>query len=269
MNAASHVNRDWNAISQLDREWNAIVDRTVAAALQRWQQREPVLRPFSGPRQLLRFLHAAEMPDTNEPLLALLELAARDRLAGRVVLQAFLPALKTMSQRIIHPADRCDEVWELLFFFAWEAICGYPTATRRRSVAANLVLQVLHDTTRELRNDKDVLTGRTAVATGDSQALVLAAANSGVITHDDAELILRTRFDGERLRHVAEAERASYSALRMRRLRAEQRLRDHLADSTDVTFSSVSDHTSIEGLSREWLAQPHPSAPSAACRAAA
>ena len=193
MTAATPVNRDWNAISQLDREWNAIADRTVAAALQRWQQREPVLAAASpGPRQLLRFLHTAEMPDTNEPLLALLE-ARRPGSAcgpGRV---AGVPAgvnEKTMSQRDHSPRGplrRGVGANPTVFFFAWEAICGYPAATRQRCVAANLVLQVLHDTTRELRNGKDGLTGRTAVATGDSQALVLAAANSGVITHDDAE----------------------------------------------------------------------------------
>ena len=38
-----------------------------------------------------------------------------------------------MSQRIVAPAERCDEVWELLFFFAWEAIC---TPTRPRLAAA-------------------------------------------------------------------------------------------------------------------------------------
>ena len=67
MNTASQTSRDGNAIAQLDREWNATADRALADALTRWQQHEPVLRPFSGPRQLLGFLHTAKVPDTDEP----------------------------------------------------------------------------------------------------------------------------------------------------------------------------------------------------------
>ena len=88
----------------------------------------------------------------------------------------------------------------------------------------------------------------TAVPTTDAQELVLAAADCGLISHDDAELILRTRFDHQQLGQIAhEPERASYTALRMRRLRAEQRLRDHLIDAPIVTFSAVFGPTSIEG----------------------
>jgi hypothetical protein len=269
LNTASQTSRDGNAIAQLDRDWNATADRTVAEALSRWQQQEPVLGRFSGPRQLLGFLHTAGVDDSDEPLLALLTLAASDRLAGRLVLQAFLPALKTLSQRIIQPAGRSDEVWELLFFYAWEAICGYPTATRRRSVAANLVLQVLHDTTRALRRENDRGAVQTPVPTTDAQALVLAAADAGVIAADEAELVLRTRFDGERLRRVAETDGVSYTALRMRRLRAERRLRDQLSGSSDVTFSSFSDHTSLEGFSRERPVRRHTDIPARSCPAAA
>jgi len=185
------------------------------------------------------------------------------------VLQAFLPALKTLSQRIIHPAERSDEVWELLFFYAWETICGYPTVTRQRSVAANLVLQILHDTTRALRKENDQRAGQTPAATSDAQALVLAAVDTGVIAAYEAELVLRTRFDGERLRRVAETERVSYTALRMRRLRTERRLRDQLPEISDVTFSGFSDHTSIEGFSRERPARPHTNTPARSCPAAA
>ena len=81
---------------------------------------------------MLRFLHDNPPAETNEPLLALLTLARDDRLAGRFLLQAILPALKSQAKRIVHPAAFRDEVWELLLFYAWEAILA-PT---RSSVAA-------------------------------------------------------------------------------------------------------------------------------------
>ena len=272
MNAASHPNRDSNALAQLDAEWNVIVDRAIAKSFARWQQEHSLLRRFSGPRHLIDSLHAAAVPDTDEPLLILLELASRDRLAGRVVLQAFLPALKALSQRIVYPVERSDEVWELLFFHAWKTIRTYPTHKRRRSVAANLKFTVLRGTLRELHHPDDpTLPDRpqTAVLTTDAQELVLAAADSGLITHKDAELILRTRFHHEQLVQIADEHTASYTALRMRRIRAEQRLRDHLIATGVVTFSAVFGPTSIEGQVRERPIPPSTIAAFLAVRRAA
>src|SRR5207249_270690 len=108
-------------------------------------------RRFDSGRRLLFFLNSSRPEETDVPLLALLSLAREDRVAGRLVLQAILPALKSQAERIAYEPRWRDEVWELLLFFAWQAVCAYPIERRRIRVAANLVLQVLHDTTRELR----------------------------------------------------------------------------------------------------------------------
>lgn len=272
MNAASHPNRDSNALAQLDAEWSVIADRAIAAALKRWQRKHPVLRRFSDPRHLIHSLHTTGARHTDEPLLALLELASQDRLAGRVVLQAFLPALKKLSQRIGSPGERSDEIWEFLFLSAWETICAYPTATRRRRVAANLYLGILGATVRAVNAPDGTARRerrRSFIPTADAQALVFAAADSGMITHQDAELIVRTRFHREALVWIAAEDGVSYTALRMRRIRAEQRLRDHLVETGVVTFSGVLGPTSIEGQFRDRPTAPHTSPDAAVCRKAA
>ncbi len=150
-------------------------------------------------------------------------------------------------------------MWELLLFHAWEAICCYPLATRRRRVAANLVLQVLHGTTRELRRDRRV---REASASGEmlrslpaegaslgpgvGEAAVLAAAAAGAITARDAELVLETRLEGTRLGPLARELGLSGAALYKRRRRAEQRLAQFLAADGDVQEAVLSDLISAE-----------------------
>jgi hypothetical protein len=145
-----------NAVSQLNREWSSIASGSIAEPFSRWRRRKPPLRRFESPTALLRFLQSSDAPESDEPLLALLELAAEDRLAGRFVLQALLPALGTVSRQIVHPPKRRRELWELLLFFTWEAICRHP-AEARRCIAADLALQVLDDTTRELRRAEQPL----------------------------------------------------------------------------------------------------------------
>ena len=255
-----------NAVCQLEREWQALAPGAVAEALPRWRAQQPALRRFASPQQLLRFLHAARSGETDAPLLALLSLARRDRLAGRLLLQAILPALRAQAERIVHERERREELWELLLFFAWEAICGYPTAERRFRVAANLVLQVLHDTTRELQRSTDPTDERPArglshtlgtvpaaaldqpadanerpapIREADAEALVLAAVAAGAISERDAQLILQTRVDGIGLRLIARVLGVGYDALRKRRQRAESQLRALLAANCDVPKTSV------------------------------
>ena len=181
-------------------------------------------------------------------------LAAADRIAGRVCLQAILPALKRYAGRIRPGSGGPDELRELLLAAAWEAICSYPLSRQRR-VAANLVLQVLHDTTRELARSEGRTPGRSRTPAGSGGAvvaleaaelelaaaapprpplgvdgLVAGAVHRGVVGGREAELILRSRVDGERLGMLAAELGVGYGALRRRRARAEARLRAALAN---------------------------------------
>jgi DNA-directed RNA polymerase specialized sigma24 family protein len=263
---------------QLDCEWALLARNEIARALRRWQQQQPQLRRFGSPRCLMCFLHSAPAEQTDGPLLALLELARNDQLARRTLLQVLLPALKAQAERMTHPACMRDEVWEVLLYFAWETICGYPVERRRVCVATKLVLDVLHNATRELhrqpassdksdqshqlgwllpnepiRNEETAAPEEHAtepVAPPESlppEAVVLEGVAAGVLGRRDAELILLTRVDGIRLRLLARTFGVSYHALRQRRQRAEQRLREFLESDRDVSIRPISTLVSHEG----------------------
>lgn len=235
-------------VCQLEQEWPYLESTTLAGALPPWRSQRRELERFDSPRGLLRFLNSSRPGETDGPLLALLALARIDRLAGRFVLQAILPALRDQAGRILAAPEGREEVWELLLFFAWEAICGYPLE-RRSSVAANLVLQVLHDTTRELRPSRHEPPALDRVLADQHQPahdrfagerLLTAAIAAGTINEQDAELILRTRIDGVSLRLLAQTRGIGYHALRQRRQRAERRLRESI-DPARVSDAAVSD----------------------------
>jgi hypothetical protein len=286
---------------QLDCEWPLLARTDVARAFPRWQKWQPELRRFGTPRQLLLFLHSAPAEQTDPPLLALLALAREEPLAGRTLLQVLLPALKTRADRIIHPSQLREEVWELLLYSAWEAICCYPLERRRARVAANLVLQVVHRTTRELRRTlHDVLatnqpdlgwlcpastTDDDSTATDESvpveqtaprarigpEAVVLAGVAAKAISPADADLILRTRVDGFRLRVLARTLGVNYDALLKRRQRAESTLRTLLLFDADVRKEPVLDPVSHAGtflLERHRHSRAAPADPRPAARAA-
>jgi hypothetical protein len=239
-----------NTVAQLEQEWPLLAQRALAGALPRWRAAQAPLRPFGTASELLRFLHAHPPRRTDAPLLALLLLARTDRLAGRFVLQAILPALRAQAERIRRRGARREEVWELLFFYAWEAICAYPVERRPARVAANLVLQVLHDTTRELRRAHDE--GRGVRASDRLDRLggehepdpparyrtpelpLRQAVEAGAIAAADAELILATRVDGARLQTLAATNGCGYGRLLKRRQRAETALRGWLSPPTAV-----------------------------------
>jgi hypothetical protein len=227
-------------VLNLEQEWTLLARRELAIALARWRGNQPSLRRFQRTEDLLLFLHGSAPHESDAPLLALLVLAADDRAAGRFVLQAILPALKTQARRLATRSTPREELWELLLFHAWEAICTYPVTRRHRRVAANLVLQVLHDTSRDLRRsshtearaaDRTPSRQRARVRSAKAapgpppRRLVRAAVTAGVIRRRDAALILRTRLRDAELRRLARSSGVSYEALLKRRQRAEEALR--------------------------------------------
>lgn len=246
-----------NAVTQLEQEWPQLAQRAVRDALPSWKQRRRALGAFQTGGQLLRFLHSARPEQTDPVLLALLALARTDRLAGRVALQAILPALKNHAAQLRCRADSLDEVWELLLFYAWQGICSYPLR-RHSQVAANLELDVLHHTIREF-NRADRRRERACPALtlellnlhirrrqltapsfpGDERLLAEAVAAS-VIAEEDAQLILDTRIDGVLLQLVAEAIDLPYWSLYKRRERAEAALRAWLQGKEFVQKNGAS-----------------------------
>ncbi len=71
-------------------------------------------------------------------LLALVELARGDELAGRIVLQHLLPSLITNARRYRSYTDRTDPI-ALIVPAAWLAIRSYDVERRRQHVASSLI----------------------------------------------------------------------------------------------------------------------------------
>ena len=223
-------------IERLEAEWPALAAGPLQRRLRCWAVAEPALAGFATPQQLLRHLRSlrGRPAAENEILAALVRQAAIDPHAARVVLQALLPGLKALAGRLLLDPDEREEIWSALLAHCWERIRRYPLERRPSRIAANVLLDTLQKTTRELkrqRRDRDELASDvspqpTALApTGnDVERLLRRAVAATAISKQEAELILRTRIDGDDLGAIARETGVSYHALNTRRLRAEKRL---------------------------------------------
>ncbi len=88
-------------------------------------------------RQATQRTNGAERLD-DTILLALVELARRDELAGRIVLQHLLPALISNARRYRSYTDRTDPITQIVPA-AWLAIRSYDVERRRHHVASSLI----------------------------------------------------------------------------------------------------------------------------------
>ena len=214
--------------------------------LRTWAEREPSLARFETPDTLIRFLwdKRAAPVEKDRVLLALLRLARRESLAGRVVLQAMLPGLKALASVLLKrrpeggdPALDREGLWQVLFVEMLERIKTYPLESRPRKVAANLVLDVKHRALAETQNartaieelpidepleaDERALRPRPGV---DVEEPLRRAVQARAITAADAELLLLVDVDGVPLREAAGRLGLSYNVARARVQRARKRL---------------------------------------------
>ncbi|HEU6443760.1 MAG TPA: hypothetical protein VFL61_01745 [Gaiellaceae bacterium] len=203
-----------------------------------------MLETFATVQELVGSLRAQRGDYERESaiLAGLLRETRADPLAGRVVLQALLPGLKRLAGRLLFEAGEREELWSLLLAHLWAGIRSYPVERRPRRVAANLLLDAAHATLadlgkeRRLRAQAPELAPASVEAGEQQEEVVLArAVRAGALSRAEALLILRSRVEGVSLVRIAAEEGAGYDALRIRRRRAELRLRLFLG-SPDVRF---------------------------------
>lgn len=223
-------------VERLEAEWPALAAGPLRSPLRSWAVAEPALAGFATPQQLLRHLRSlrGRREAEDEILAALVRQAAADPQAARVMLQALLPGLKALAGRLLLEPDEREEIWSALLAHCWERIRCYPIERRPARIAANVLLDTLQKTTRELkrqRRDRGELAGdlspqTTAAMPADSdvERLLRRAVQATAISEQEAELILRTRIDRADLRLLARESGLSYNTLVVRRLRAERRL---------------------------------------------
>lgn len=232
----------YDPISQLEREWHTLRLRIGRDVYGRWCARQPALHGFSNVDALVRFLHddgdaaARERARKDELLGALVALARDDTLAGRVVLQALLPGLKEAAARRLFEQRERDAFWESLLAHTWTRICTYPLEVRPRSIAANVLLDSLQRTLRELQRERrrqrrhdvtsdDPTAGSHLSDTLDEPELVLRnAVRARAIAAAEARLIYLVRLERRSLAEAAAHEGLAYNVARVRLQRAERRL---------------------------------------------
>jgi hypothetical protein len=225
-------------VPALEREWQQLTRASLPPRLGAWAVHEPALAPFSDPACLIRFLRGPAPAEAKDELLRpLLRIARDEPLAARVVLQALMPGLKRLSARALLDISEWEELWELLLAHAWERIRRYPLARRPRQIAANVLLDTLNRTLRELERERR-RRGRGDLDSDvpapipdqrmDALRVLAAAVKAGAISRLEARLIFGVRLERCSLAEIASEERLAYNVLRVRLQRAERRLLLHL-----------------------------------------
>ena len=134
-------------LARLDAEWAHLrISRRALRTARGWADRyrdHPLaavvadLSDLDDIRQATQRTNDPDRPD-DAILLALVELARTDELAGRCILQHLLPALIGHAMRYRSFTDKTDPVGQVVAA-AWLAIRSYDVERRRRHVASSLI----------------------------------------------------------------------------------------------------------------------------------
>jgi hypothetical protein len=218
----------------LEQEWARLrADRGAGRRL------AEVLLRAGGARSLGEveaYVRRATPEDADAVLLALVRRAVSgDDLAARVLLQLLLPGTRNLARRWWALGDH-EERAAAAVTAVYHRIRAYPVERRPGRVAANVLL----DAARELRRavprlvavpaaDPTEPAGAEAGAPAAHAAVELAqvlrdAVDDGILGHDDAELIARSRIAGHRVADIARHHHLGSRTLWDRRHRAERTL---------------------------------------------
>jgi hypothetical protein len=250
-----------NPVLQLDAEWRQQLPEFRSRFCD-WRRRSATLRRFASVDELHVFLRRGdEVAELDAVLRALLELAATEALAARLVLEALMPGMKLRAQRLL-ASERVehDECWELLLAHAWRLIRECELRPGCRNVAVSLLFDIVDLTladleVRELNLDEvghGVRPERAARILGhdrspdgyliddpdpqdeadlrlerrsDWEPLLASAVTHGTLSDEEAFLIEATRIDGVSLTAMSIHLGVPREAVKKRRQRAERRVR--------------------------------------------
>jgi DNA-directed RNA polymerase specialized sigma24 family protein len=166
-------------------------------------------------------------------LRALLLWARVDPVGAELVFEVIRPGFLNLARRLTRSTREREELRATLTAALWEGIRRYPVERRPRRIAANLLLDALHNTLVAVGRESAWNAVRTRVSLeigsapdesdGDLDGLLARAVSAGALSAAEAELVLRTRIDGEQLLEIAHGG-VPYNTLKVRRQRAERRL---------------------------------------------
>lgn len=225
-------------IDALESDWqNGLRSGQLDARFRVWQAKKPALARFADPGAVVSFARgSASRAEKDAVLGALLVWARHEAVGARMVLEIIRPGLLNLSARIMRDSREREELCSMMLLAVWEVIRSYPLARRPRRIAANLLLDTLHQTLLQSgaestwRASWSFATVETQGVVGaeevdgDLDGLLNRAVWAAAVTAEEAELILASRIDGVQLSDLASAAGVSYNTIKLRRQRAERRL---------------------------------------------
>jgi hypothetical protein len=195
-----------------------------------WTRREPALsrRTYADVRRELR---TASLERKDELLGALVRTATHDLAAFGVVAACLLPGIRHRMARYAPALDR-EEALAVMVVALYEAVTGYDTTTHPRFVAGRLLALPTRSLRRAAAQQRSWPTGAAyefdtfsaaSIVDLSPATMLTTAVDAGVITTDEAHLIVVTRIAGLPLRDAARRVGLAYETAKKRRQRAEAR----------------------------------------------
>lgn len=224
----------------LDREWQLLTRRPDAVARARMWPLGLTTPPASLDDVVLATGYGRIGVDdvvADEVLRRLVELAAADPLAARVVLQRIVPGLRTLPRRHRVFGARLADVDDDVVGAAWTVIRTFPIQTRCRQVAAQLIGDVGYrvfrlPTRRAARFEPHPATTFDEWQAPDTEQAAAAELDELLSTADRAGLdagcvaLLRRLAAGTTTAELAREQRVTERMIRYRRTAAIERVRE-------------------------------------------
>ena len=237
---------DGRLFEALDAEWAVVgASPPARAAFERWAMVEPALAGMASPAEAVRSCRAAT-PAAAAAVLGALLRHAGEPLAARAVLQAVVPALRTLAARRAGGSRQLTrQTWEAGDDFEADvvevalrriaALAGTSPTWPAQAICESTWMTVRAALVRSSRwgtpasLDDDVADVVASPARSGAEALALAvvdAVRAQRLAVDDARVIYATRVLGHTPAELASAQGRDVRALRAQRARAERRLVD-------------------------------------------
>lgn len=141
---------------QLTQDWAHLHSLpSTSATVRRWGRCEPALAGFERPGDVVDEIDRSDTERTNELLLALLRLFQNNQqLAGRTLLQAFMPKLAKIANSVPNTevgTQDAEDSQAITIAEFWSVMATYPVERRTSRVASNLPLETLRIVTGQRR----------------------------------------------------------------------------------------------------------------------
>lgn len=207
----------------------------IEKAFQGWKGRHEALDEYSSVEDLIHLFRAPEgglVYEKNDALAALCEeVGEGDETAGILLVWIFIGAFRRIVGKIGRSPLSQDELESEMFVAFWEAAkangSNAEMLTLRlfdaiRSAARRAVKQARREVSRKAEVDLEPAGPSPFV---DNPALVVERArDEGIITDEEAEIIVATRLEGISVEEFGSQQDLTREAAGMRRMRAEEKL---------------------------------------------